>query len=125
MGLHGCVQGRCGRWQARPGIPACSCPNSVPSLPFAPLVFVPPSIRMSSPEVNATLLGGSPEDVTVSLVLLQDEEGKESSLEGWVEGPGAPPASVHCLLGKERQRQSDGRRGRMRRGWLVHYRPHP
>lgn len=55
--------------------------QTVPSLSLAPLVFVPPSIRMSSPEVSATLLGGGPENLTMSLVLLQDDEGKESSLE--------------------------------------------
>uniref|UniRef100_A0A8C6GRS8 Tectonic family member 2 n=1 Tax=Mus spicilegus TaxID=10103 RepID=A0A8C6GRS8_MUSSI len=37
-------------------------------------VFIPPFIRMSSPEVRATLVGGS-EDVAVSLTLLQVEEG--------------------------------------------------
>lgn len=107
------------------GHPCLQLSKLCPLPALALLVFVPPSIRMSSPEVSATLLGGGPEDVTVSLVLLQDDEGKESSLQGWVGGPGAPPASVHCLLGKKRQRQSDGRRGRMQRGWLVHYRPHP
>ncbi|XP_052024706.1 tectonic-2 [Apodemus sylvaticus] len=37
-------------------------------------VFIPPFIRMSSPEVRASLVGGS-EDVTVSLTPLQIEEG--------------------------------------------------
>ncbi|XP_029333660.1 tectonic-2 [Mus caroli] len=37
-------------------------------------VFIPPFIRMSSPEVRATLVGGS-EDVAVSLTPLQVEEG--------------------------------------------------
>ncbi|XP_049625234.1 tectonic-2 [Suncus etruscus] len=49
--------------------------TSTPRLLWACMVFVPPSIRMSSPEVSATLLGGGPEDMTVSLVLLQDDEG--------------------------------------------------
>ncbi|XP_019504570.1 PREDICTED: tectonic-2 isoform X2 [Hipposideros armiger] len=38
------------------------------------LAFIPPFIRMSSPEVSASLIGGT-EDVTVSLALLQDEAG--------------------------------------------------
>uniref|UniRef100_A0A8D0NJA6 Tectonic domain-containing protein n=1 Tax=Sus scrofa TaxID=9823 RepID=A0A8D0NJA6_PIG len=38
------------------------------------LVFIPPVIRMSSPAVSASLVGGT-EDVTVSLTLLQDEMG--------------------------------------------------
>lgn len=37
-------------------------------------VFIPPFIRMSSPEVRASLVGGS-EDVTVSLTPLQIKEG--------------------------------------------------
>ncbi|XP_036777852.2 tectonic-2 isoform X6 [Manis pentadactyla] len=37
-------------------------------------VFIPPFIRMSDPEVSASLVGGG-EDVTVSLSRLQDEEG--------------------------------------------------
>lgn len=37
-------------------------------------VFIPPFIRMSSPEVRASLVGGG-EDVTVSLTALQIEEG--------------------------------------------------
>ncbi|XP_036870377.2 tectonic-2 isoform X10 [Manis javanica] len=37
-------------------------------------VFIPPFIRMSDPEVSASLVGGG-EDVTVSLSRLQEEEG--------------------------------------------------
>nr|XP_044988883.1 tectonic-2 [Jaculus jaculus]XP_044988884.1 tectonic-2 [Jaculus jaculus] len=40
----------------------------------ADLVFIPPFIRMSSPEVTVTLLGGT-ENVTVSLAPLRVEEG--------------------------------------------------
>ncbi|XP_008589736.1 PREDICTED: tectonic-2 [Galeopterus variegatus] len=38
------------------------------------MVFIPPFIRMSGPEVSAFLVGGT-EDVNVSLVLLQEEAG--------------------------------------------------
>ena len=70
---------------------------------------------MTGPTVSASLVGGT-EDVTVSLALLQDKEGKESGPPcaeggGWaratppeevasqeVASPGAP-AAVHCKVG--------------------------
>ena len=93
QGLQGRAAGmRPGRGQARtpPGAledtaneshrtaPAGALQPLTPPCPLpSRLVFIPSVIRMSGPAVSASLVGGT-EDVTVSLALLQDAEGKES-----------------------------------------------